>query len=116
MPIHPPFLDLTQAKEIAADDEMLRELVQTFVDSLDVELAKAKAAFQGQDTQQAHHSLHALKGFLPLFCRPELAQAVVALYQNCRNEELAQTQAAYQALEPAFFELLKEVRAWLGAL
>jgi HPt (histidine-containing phosphotransfer) domain-containing protein len=116
MPIHPPFLDLTQAKEIAADDDMLRELVQTFVDSLDVELVKTQTAFRDQDTQQVHFSLHALKGFLPLFCKPDLAQAVVALYQNCREQELAQTQAAYQALEPAFLELLKEVRAWLGAL
>jgi len=116
MTFKPPFLDLTQAREIAGDDEMLRELVQTFVESLDTELTKVQSAFRDQDEQQVHFSLHALKGFMPLFCQPELAQATVALYQDCRQQSFAQTQAAYTVLEPAFIELLKEVRAWLGAL
>ena len=116
MTFKPPFLDLTQARELAADDDMLRELVQTFADSLNIELTKARAAFQDQDEERVHFSLHALKGFLPLFCQSELAQAMIILYQDCRQQALPQTQAAYQALEPAFLALQEEVRAWLGAL
>ena len=112
----PPFLDLTQAREIAGDELLLRELVQTFLDSLDTEMTHVQAAFQAQDEKRVHDSLHALKGFLALFCQPPLAQAMVDLYQGCRQHGLAQTEPAYRRLEPAFLELQKETKAWLGAL
>ena len=116
MTLKPPFFDLSQAREISGEKDMLRQLVLTFIESLDTELANAQQAFQTHDQPAMSQSLHALKGFLPLFCQPELAQMVIALYAECRRQELSKTQARFQTLEPALLELQKEAKAWLGAL
>ena len=112
----PSFLDLSQATEIAGDQAQLIELVRTFEDSLSHEWAQLQAAFENQDGERVQMCLHALKGFMPLFCHPDLAQAMVDLYQMSREQPFEATQARFRVLEPSFLALQKEVKAWLGAL
>jgi hypothetical protein len=109
-------LDLNRAKEFAFDPEQLRELVVTFEQSLDQEMAVIDAALAAQDAVKVEHALHALKGFIPLFTTESLAQAMTDLYQTSRQEKLALTQATYQTLVHDLSSLLTEVRGWLGAL
>jgi len=109
-------LDLNRAKEFAFDPEQLRELMVTFEQSLDQEMAVIDAALAAQDAVKVEHALHALKGFIPLFTTESLAQAMTDLYQTSRQEKLALTQATYKTLVHDLSSLLIEVRAWLGAL
>ena len=110
----PPFLDLTSAKDLAGNDEQLRQLVQTFEVSLAEEIEKISHALATHNQQQVEFSLHTLKGFVGLFVVPTLALQVELLYKNCRNQPLAITASEFNALVPSFRALLSEVRGWLS--
>jgi HPt (histidine-containing phosphotransfer) domain-containing protein len=109
-----PFLDLTAAKDLAGNDEQLRQLVQTFEVSLSEEIEKIKQALAANNQHQLEFSLHTLKGFVGLFVIPTLALQVELLYKNCRNQPLALTVTEFNALVPNFQSLLSEVRGWLS--
>ena len=101
---------------MAGEAAALRQLVATFHDSLAQELRQLDAALDAADASQVQFSLHALKGFVPLFCQPDLAQSLIDLYHDSRSQPLAAIQARYRALGPALHALTHEVEAWLGAL
>jgi HPt (histidine-containing phosphotransfer) domain-containing protein len=109
-------LDLTRAQEFAFEEAQLRELVQTFEQSLVQEMAVIHASLAAGDALKVEHALHALKGFMPLFATPELAQTMAALYQTSREQPLHVSGPAVTALVPTLEGLLTEVRAWLHPL
>ena len=109
-----PLLDLNRAKEFALDAEQLRELVTTFETSLTQEMGVIQTALAQGDATRVEHSLHALKGFMPLFAAEPLAQAMTDLYKTSREQPLAVTGPAFTALVPSLEALLAEVRAWLA--
>ena len=109
-------LDLTRAKEFAFEADQLRELVVTFEQSLAQEVGIIQSALALGDALKVEHSLHALKGFMPLFANESLAQAMTDLYQTSREKPLDVTGLAFTALVPSLEALLVEVRAWLNAL
>ena len=108
------FLDLTRAKEFAFEADQLRELVVTFEQSLVQEMAVIQAGLVSDDALKVEHSLHALKGFMPLFATESLVQAMTDLYQTSREQALSVTGPVFTALVPSLEALLVEVRAWLA--
>jgi HPt (histidine-containing phosphotransfer) domain-containing protein len=111
-----PLLDLTRAQEFAFEEAQLRELVQSFEQSLVQEMAVIQASLAAGDALKVEHALHALKGFMPLFATPELAQTMAELYQTSRQQALQVTGPAVTALVPKLEGLLADVRAWLHPL
>lgn len=111
-----PLLDLSRAKEFAFEADQLRELVATFEQSLAQEMAIIQTAITNGDALKVEHSLHALKGFMPLFTVEPLAQAMTDLYQTSREKPLDVTGPVFTALVPSLETLLVEVRAYLSAL
>jgi HPt (histidine-containing phosphotransfer) domain-containing protein len=111
-----PLLDLSRAKEFAFEADQLRELVVTFEQSLTQEMAIIQAALTTGEALKVEHSLHALKGFMPLFATASLAQAVTDLYQTSREKPLEVTGPLFTALVPSLQTLLVEVRTCLSAL
>ncbi len=109
-------LDLSRAKEFAFEVDQLRELVVTFEQSLVQEMAVIQAGLASGDALKVEHSLHALKGFMPLFTAESLAQAMTDLYQTSREKPLDVTGPLFTALVPSLETLLVEVRACLSAL
>jgi HPt (histidine-containing phosphotransfer) domain-containing protein len=109
-------LDLTRTKEFAVEADQLRELVVTFEQSLTQEIGIIQAALASGEAVKVEHSLHALKGFMPLFAIESLAQAMTDLYQTSREQPLGVTGSVFTALVPSLKALLVEVRAWLSAL
>jgi HPt (histidine-containing phosphotransfer) domain-containing protein len=110
------FLDLSGAKEFAMDDVQMRELMATFLESLTQEIATIQTGLGQNEAVKVEHSLHALKGFMPLFAHPMLAQAVTELYQNSRNQPLDTTRGIFESILPHLEALLAEVRAWSSRL
>ena len=108
------FLDLTQAQDIAGHGDQLRQLVQTFEQSLAEELQKITQALVANDHSTVEFSLHTLKGFMGIFVVPTLAFQVELLYKNCRTQPLAITEAEFNTLVPNFQTLLREVSGWLS--
>jgi HPt (histidine-containing phosphotransfer) domain-containing protein len=109
-------LDLTRAKEFAFEADQLRELVVTFEQSLAQEMAIIQAGLASGDALKVEHSLHALKGFMPLFAAESFAQSMTDLYQTSREKPLDVTGPIFTALVPGLETLLVEVRACLSAL
>jgi len=112
----PPMLDLTRAQEFAFDQGQLRELVVTFEQSLAEEMANIQAGLAAKDALKVEYSLHALKGFMPLFAAESLTQAMTDLYQSSREQPLDVVNPIFTALVPNLYQLLAEVRAWLAPL
>jgi HPt (histidine-containing phosphotransfer) domain-containing protein len=109
-------LDLTRAKEFAFEADQLRELVMTFEQSLSQEMGIIRAGLANADPLKVSHSLHVLKGFMPLFATPTLAQAMTELYQTSRDMPLEVTGPVFTALVPSLESLLVEVRSCHSAL
>jgi HPt (histidine-containing phosphotransfer) domain-containing protein len=109
-------LDLTRAQEFAFEEAQLRELVETFEHSLVQEIAVIQAALAAGEAVKVEHALHALKGFMPLFATPQLAQTTAEVYQTSREQPLSVSAPAVSALVPNLEALLGEVRTWLHPL
>ncbi len=110
------WLDLSGAKEFAADEGQMRELMATFEQSLTQEVASIQANLTANEGSKVELSLHALKGFMSLFSAPALAQAVAQLYQNSREQPLQATREGFQSILPNLEALLGEVRIWSSRL
>ena len=110
------FFDLTRAQEFALEDDQVHELVVTFEESLTQEISVIQAALVSGEAQKVELSLHALKGFMPLFVTPSLAQTITDLYQPSRQQPLTVTGHAFTALVPTLNALQAEVQAWLRPL
>lgn len=111
----PQLLDLTRAKEFASEDDLLRELVETFEESLSLEIEVIETALAQQDKTKIH-ALHALKGFVPLFTTDAFSQVVADVYLSCRTLEFAQSESLINSLVPNLKILLTDVREWLTPL
>ena len=109
------WFDLTRANEFGFEEAQVRELVATFEQSLQKEIAIIEAALAAGDDMKTANALHALKGFMPLFSEPGLAQTITDLYQTSREQPLRVTAPLFTALVPNLSSLLLEVRAWLAA-
>jgi HPt (histidine-containing phosphotransfer) domain-containing protein len=109
------WFDLARANEFGFEETQVRELVITFEQSLEEEMAIIQAALAAGDGLKVQHALHALKGFMPLFTEPGLAQAITDLYQTSREQPLGVTAPLFTALVPNLSSLLVEVQAWLAA-
>ena len=109
------WFDLTRANEFGFEEAQVRELVVTFEQSLQEEIAIIQAAVAAGDALKTANALHALKGFMPLFTEAGLAQTITDLYQTSREQPLSVTGPLFTALVPNLTSLLVEVRAWLAA-
>ena len=109
------WFDLTRANEFGFEEAQVRELVVTFEQSLQEEIAIIQAAVAAGDDLKTANALHALKGFMPLFTEAGLAQTITNLYQTSREQPLSVTGPLFTALVPNLTSLLVEVRAWLAA-
>lgn len=112
----PQLLDLTRAKEFASEDDLLRELVETFEESLSQEIEGIETALMQQDKTKIEHALHALKGFMPLFTNDAFSQVVSEAYLTCRTQEFSKSELSINSLVPNLKILLTEVREWLTPL
>ena len=92
-------LDLSQAAQYAVDASLLPNLMDTFATSLTKERLAIQDQLTGENVEATRMSLHALKGFVPIFCKPALAQEVIALEALGRKESL-------QTLRPRLSQLL----------
>ncbi|NBS08079.1 MAG: Hpt domain-containing protein [Betaproteobacteria bacterium] len=92
-------LDLSQAAQYAVDATLLPSLIETFATSLSKERLAIQTLLPGEDGEAIRMNLHSLKGFVPIFCEPMLAQEVIQLEALGRKESL-------QSLRPRLVKLL----------
>ena len=105
-------LDLSQAAQYAVDAALLPSLMETFAGSLTKERISIESLMSGDDGAAVRMSLHSLKGFVPIFCEPVLAQEVIQLETLGRKESLDSLRPRLKQLVSQLLALENDVKKW----
>jgi len=105
-------LDLSQAAQYAVDASLLPSLIETFAISLTKERSAIESSLPGDDTTAVRMNLHSLKGFVPIFCEPVLAQEIIQLEALGRQESLENLRPRLVKLVDRLQALENDVKLW----
>lgn len=105
------FLDVDHALEQIGDVAALHEMLDMLQASLDRDLPQIRQLLSQGDVKAANRLLHALKGFIPIFCTEALCEHVVAVELVSKTGSAAEVAQAYAPLEPKLQQLQAEIDA-----
>jgi HPt (histidine-containing phosphotransfer) domain-containing protein len=108
----PGILDLDLALSQIGDVDAMNDMLLMLQESLAREVPRITALLDQGDVAGSNHLLHALKGFIPIFCAASFCERVVwveGLSNVAASTELA---PAYANLRPQLERLLAEVSAY----
>ncbi len=105
-------LDLSQAAQYAVDATLLPSLIETFATSLSKERLAIQTLLPGEDGEAIRMNLHSLKGFVPIFTEPMLAQEVIELEALGRKESLETLRPRMVKLLEKLMLLEQDVKLW----
>lgn len=94
------FLDVERALEQVGDLAALHEMLDMLQDSLERDIPKISELLAEGNVKSANRLLHALKGFIPIFCVDALCDHVTrveVLSKTAPTEEVAPLYAALRA-------------------
>jgi hypothetical protein len=109
-------LDIDFALAQIGDQETLNSMLLMLQDSLARDLPHIADFLQAGDVPSANRLLHALKGFIPIFCQDPLCSQVVEVEALSKDSHSARVAPAYAALRPELERLHAEVGAYLHGL
>lgn len=108
------YLDVDRALEQIGEVEALHEMLDMLQASLDKDLPQISALLSQGDVRGANRLLHALKGFIPIFCVDPLCDHVAQVELLSKTGGASEVAAAYAALEPKLRHLQSEIDAHVG--
>jgi hypothetical protein len=115
-PLHPAgtgHLDIAFALSQIGDQDSLNSMLLMLQESLARDLPQIAAYLQAADVPAANRLLHALKGFIPIFCQEPLCSHVVAVEALSKDPLSTAVGPAYMVLQPELEQLLAEVSAFI---
>jgi HPt (histidine-containing phosphotransfer) domain-containing protein len=107
------YLDVGLALSQIGDVDAMNGMLVMLQDTLVHDLPLIDSFLGAGDVASANRLLHALKGFIPIFCRPDLCAHVVQVEALSKNSQGTTVAPAYLVLKPQLEQLLAEVRAHL---
>lgn len=113
--LSPVYLDVDLAFEQIGDTDTMNSMMAMLQESLARDIPQIAHLLQAGDVASANRLLHALKGFVPIFCREDLCNRVVEVEAMSKDSQSVTAGPAYTALRPALDQLLADVTAYLGA-
>ena len=111
----PVYLDTDLAMSQIGDVDTLNSMLLMLQESLARDVPAIAVLLQQGDVPPANQLLHALKGFLPLFCPEPLCAHVVRVEGMSKRGAHPELEPAYAQLQGALMQLLGEVEAYLRA-
>lgn len=108
-------LDLDLALSQIGDTDAMNDMMVMLQESLTRDVPTITSLLQSGDVAGANRLLHALKGFVPIFCHAAFCEEVAhveLLSKGAFSPELA---SAYEGLRPQLETLLTEVSSYLTA-
>lgn len=105
------FLDVERALDQVGEIEVLHEMLDMLQASLDRDLPQISAFLSGGDVKAANRLLHALKGFIPIFCVDSLCDQVAAVEILSKTGSAGEVELAFAPLEPKLRQLQAEIDA-----
>ena len=92
------FLNLASSLEYLMDPQGVRDMLPHLMKTLERDVPDITQMLRAGDSTEAAARLHALKGFLPIFCYPELFSELVRVEKMCKAGPCADLLDAYGAL------------------
>lgn len=111
----PQYLNIAGALEQIGDEGALREMLPMVLDSLQRDVPVIADLLAQGDVAGANHLLHPLKGFMPIFCTPDLYARVSEVEQMSKKGDAVTVSAAYALLAPELRVFEAEVARYLAA-
>ena len=105
-----PLLRYAQALEAVGGPEVIASLLPVLLKTLVDDALRLDSALADGEPARAAVVLHGLKGVLPMFCTPDMAQSIVQLEALCKTAALAEARTAWPALRAQMLRLGEEVR------
>jgi len=110
----PQYLNIAGAMEQIGDEGALREMLPMVLDSLQRDVPAIADLLAQGDVAGANHLLHPIKGFIPIFCTPDLYARVSEVEQMSKKGDAPTVGAAYALLAPELSVFEAEVARYLG--
>ena len=104
-------LDVDLALSQIGDQDAMQDMLQ---EALARDLPQIEALLKAGDIAAAGRLLHAIKGFIPIFCQDALCQGVAEVEAMSKEPAHAGLLQAYTQLQPHLEHLLAEVTAYLS--
>ncbi len=113
--VGPVHLDARLALSQIGDEEAMASMLLMLQESLTRDIPLIAQLFRDGDLVAANRVLHALKGFIPIFCNQPLCEQVVRVEALSKDRQSTAAATAYLVLIPELEQLLSEVTAYLKA-
>jgi HPt (histidine-containing phosphotransfer) domain-containing protein len=111
----PVCLDLARARSMLGNADSLQRIMRMAAQRLDVEIDAIAANLAAGDVAGAHHMLHGLKGFAPIFCNDQLSEQISHVEQLSKTETAQHVATVYHELAPRLAGLRDEMKLFLQA-
>lgn len=108
-------LDLDLALAQIGDIDAMNDMLVMLQESLARDVPEITASLNAGDIAAANRLLHALKGFVPIFCQTPFCDAVTRVELFSKDPENTELVSAYGGLRPQLETLLAEVSAYLSS-
>jgi HPt (histidine-containing phosphotransfer) domain-containing protein len=96
--------------EAVGGPEVIASLLPVLLKTLDEDTLRLDSALADGEPARAAVVLHGLKGVLPMFCAPDMAQLIRQVEALCKTAALAEARSAWPALRAQMLRLGEEVR------
>jgi HPt (histidine-containing phosphotransfer) domain-containing protein len=108
------YLDVDRALEQVGEIETLHEMLDMLQSSLDRDVPQINAFLAQGDAKGANRLLHALKGFIPIFCVDDLCEHVALVELISKTANAVDIATAFAPLEPKLRQLQAEIDAHMA--
>lgn len=109
------YLDVARALQQIGDVTAMNEMLGMLQSTLEQDLVEIDQLLAAQDVGAASRLLHALKGFIPIFCVDALCTHVAQVEGVSKQGGVAEVSSAYALLRPKLQQLHSEVLAHLNS-
>jgi two-component system, sensor histidine kinase and response regulator len=101
-------------RRVEGDEEILRELVETFLDQVPELMDGIRASARAGEAPELRRGAHTLKGSAAVFAASSVTEAALRLETLAREERMDEVDDAIGELEPRVEGLVAELRRYLG--
>lgn len=108
------FLDIERAIGYTGDEAATRELLQMVEQSLASDVAMIAQHIEAGDLAAACRLMHAIKGFVPIFCCDLLIERVTYAEAMSRSHTTESFKPVFADLAPDLMALRQDIGAYLG--
>lgn len=110
----PIFLDVERALDQIGEVSALHGMLDMLQDTLDRDVPEIARLLAARDMLAVNRLLHALKGFIPIFCVDAMCDHVAQVESLSKSGSAEAVAQAYASLAPKLQRLQTEIDLYLG--